>query len=164
MYVIDAAASPDGQALVLELLTRDRKANGEWGKPKPARLGAINIATHPNDEDREILERLRGPQLHLGWSSWNYAHDISRLQLSQVIAGDLVPRLCATERCFVRQSRRARPAANGPAIRPDFMGRRAGLGIHRGHSTLPPDAAGYTSKAGCSGEKTTPGSSSPRRC
>jgi superfamily II DNA or RNA helicase len=104
MYVIDTAASAGGQALVLELLTRDRKANGEWGKPKSARLGALNIATYPNDEDREILERLRGPQLHLGWSSWSYAHDISRLQLSRVIAGDLMPRLCATERCFVRRA------------------------------------------------------------
>src|SRR6266851_3017152 len=33
LYVIDLAATLRGEALVLELMTRDRRMNGEWGKP-----------------------------------------------------------------------------------------------------------------------------------
>jgi len=43
LYVIDAAASATSGALILELMTRDRKANGEWGKPRLARLTPADV-------------------------------------------------------------------------------------------------------------------------
>jgi len=37
LYVLDIEASLAAGALVVELMTRDRKANGEWGAPRAAR-------------------------------------------------------------------------------------------------------------------------------
>ena len=104
LYVIDAAASATGGALVLELMTRDRKANGDWGKPRPARLTPVDVRSHPDPDERQILERLVGPRPHLEWSGgWEgYGSELSRLQLRGVLVSEIVPLLCATTRCALR--------------------------------------------------------------
>jgi superfamily II DNA or RNA helicase len=106
LYVIDVAASTKSDAVVVELMTRDRKMNGEWGKPKPARLTAADVRSHPDADERQVLERLLGPRPHLEWGGgWGgYGSDLSRIRLPGVVGADIVPQLCATGRCMLRMS------------------------------------------------------------
>src|SRR2546423_7106614 len=43
IYVIDVAATLSAGVLVVELMTRDRKANGDWAKPKAAHVSDADI-------------------------------------------------------------------------------------------------------------------------
>src|SRR6185295_10875557 len=60
LYVVDIAATQTGRALVIELMTRDRKKNGDWGKPKPAKVTVADVAALSDPAEREILQRLAG--------------------------------------------------------------------------------------------------------
>jgi superfamily II DNA or RNA helicase len=107
LYVIDAQASATSGALVLELMTRDRKKNGEWGKPRQARVTPNDIRSHPDLVERQILERLLGPRPYLdgGNGAWDgYGAELTRLHVRGVVASEIVPRLCDTGRCMLRTS------------------------------------------------------------
>jgi superfamily II DNA or RNA helicase len=105
IFVIDAAASVASNALVLELMTRDRKTNGEWGKPKIARVTVADVQNLADPDERAILDRLVGPRPHSGWfGGWGtYGLELTRLELTGALALDIVPRLCATGRCMLRR-------------------------------------------------------------
>ena len=67
VYLIDVPASIGRGGAELSVLSRSRKRDGEWTRPK-----ALSLATHEIDqladgEDREILSLLRG-----GERAWNY--------------------------------------------------------------------------------------------
>jgi superfamily II DNA or RNA helicase len=102
LYVIDLAASTTSGALVLELMTRDRKLNGEWGKPRPARIAQSDIEWLPG-ADRHMLERLVGARPYLTWMSYSmYGQEALQMQLQGILASDVLPLLCATNRCVLR--------------------------------------------------------------
>jgi superfamily II DNA or RNA helicase len=105
LFVIDAAASVSSNALVLELMTRDRKAKGEWGKPKTARVTVEDIRNLADPGERAILERLLGPRPHTGWyGGWStHGLELTRLELTGALALDIVPLLCGTDRCMLRR-------------------------------------------------------------
>ena len=114
LYIIDVAASLAGGVLVIELMTRDRKANGEWGKPKPARLTPSDIQSLPSRTERHMLERLVGARPHFNYGAWtDYGYELSRFRLHGVLAADVVPLLCVTERCLARVI-----AGTGPRSQP----------------------------------------------
>ena len=52
-------------------MTRSRKKNGEWGKPKSLTLEESQVRALPAGEDRRILERLRGARPYHEWSGHN---------------------------------------------------------------------------------------------
>jgi superfamily II DNA or RNA helicase len=105
LYVIDIAATTASDALVIDLMTRTRKVNGEWAKPKPARLTTAAVAAMPDPADRDILERLSGARPQFDWGGYSgYGQDLSRVQLRGVLITDVVPRACATGRCAARIS------------------------------------------------------------
>ena len=109
LYVVDVAATTASGALVMELMTRDRKANGDWGKPKPARVTAAGVASLPDPAEREILQRLSGGRSQFEWGYNGYGPDLCRVELRGVLVTDVVPRACATGRCMVRVRTPARP-------------------------------------------------------
>jgi superfamily II DNA or RNA helicase len=114
LYVIDAPASTTSGSLVLELMTRDRKTNGEWGKPKAATVMPADVTGHPDPAEREILERLAGARPYSTWGSYSaYGTPLTRLDLRGAVAVDVIPRICATERCLVRAT--ALPAGRDAA-------------------------------------------------
>jgi len=141
LFVVDAAGSVQSDALVLELMTRDRKTNGEWGKPRPARVSVTQIRTVADDTERAILERLAGPRPHHGfYGGWSgYAWELSRLELNGAVAHDVVPMLCATGRCLLR------PLASKTAAAQNAMSPSAAI---KPHST----AVGSSGTAGDAGE------------
>lgn len=105
LYVIDVAATIATGAVVIELMMRDRKANGDWGKPRPARVGAAAIRSLTDAADRQILERLLGARPHLEWSGWtDMGQELSRVQVPGVLVDDIVPSACTTGRCMLRLS------------------------------------------------------------
>ena len=68
LYVVDAGLSFVKRRLALELYSRDRKQNGEWGKAKPVRFQRKVIPQLPDEADRSILWRLAGARFGDRWS------------------------------------------------------------------------------------------------
>lgn len=60
VYVIDRALTLAGQSLALEIHTRTRKKNGEWGKPKSTSISLGEAGALPEPVDREIVTMLLG--------------------------------------------------------------------------------------------------------
>lgn len=50
-------------------MTRDRKVNGEWGKPKPARVAGRDIQTYAEEGERHILERMLGARTYFEYGA-----------------------------------------------------------------------------------------------
>ena len=108
IYVIDAASTEVFDVLVIELMTRDRKTNGEWSKPKPAHVSAADLRSLSSEsDDREILERLQGARPHLEYSGYYGAgvdNGVSRVRVSGPLTREILPLLCGTGRAFARIS------------------------------------------------------------
>ena len=115
LYVIDIDASLAANAVVIELMTRERKANGEWGKPKPARVMASDVRALPPGPDRQILERLLGARPHYE-ASYGYVEygELSCFRLQGAPVHDVLPLLCGEDRCLAR----VRPAEPEPVPAP----------------------------------------------
>jgi superfamily II DNA or RNA helicase len=60
MYVIDKAATVKGPGVIVHVLWRQRKRNGEWGKPQPAGVSPSELPQLPDPVDREIHATLLG--------------------------------------------------------------------------------------------------------
>jgi superfamily II DNA or RNA helicase len=80
LYVIDRDLTLQGHGVAVTVLWRQRKKNGEWGKPQPAGLTAPEIAQLPDAADREILAALIGASdPYAGNIPTNYARASFRL-------------------------------------------------------------------------------------
>jgi hypothetical protein len=55
VYVLDPAQSRSAGGLLIEVLTRDRKKSGDWGKPRPAMLSRADLGRLPDGRDRRVL-------------------------------------------------------------------------------------------------------------
>jgi superfamily II DNA or RNA helicase len=105
LYAVDVAAAAKTDTLVVELMTRDRKINGEWGKPRPARVTGSDIRAHADVSERHILERLLGARTYLGYGGYDtFGQETARLQIRGVLVSDVVPLLCHTGRCVLRRN------------------------------------------------------------
>ena len=60
VYIIDRAQTIAGDTLALDLQSRQRKKNGEWGRPKPAPVGSADLGHLPDATDRQIVPLLLG--------------------------------------------------------------------------------------------------------
>jgi superfamily II DNA or RNA helicase len=101
-YVLDIATSFRQQGFCLEMFSRDRKKDGEWGKPRRAAVSASLIDSLPDSIDRRIVSRLTGVSrlTHYGADEGS-----SVFQLDQFLeVRDLVRLMCDTGRCFCRVS------------------------------------------------------------
>jgi superfamily II DNA or RNA helicase len=120
IYVVDVAATVAAGLLVVELMTRDRKASGDWSKPRPARVSPTDIRVLPEGDDRHILERMRGarPQFdYAGYYESDFGAELSRMRISGVLVREIVPLLCATGRAFARIAQPPAPQAPPPPPR-----------------------------------------------
>ena len=113
LYFIDVEATRAGKGLVVEVAHRERKMDGEWGKPRTQRLSRLQIPTLLDPADRQILALLAGATEHyVGGYSPNayygtagYGDSIPfRYQLLSPLAEVLVPMMCRTGRCRLRVS------------------------------------------------------------
>jgi superfamily II DNA or RNA helicase len=60
LYVIDKDLTLQGQGVAVTILWRQRKKNGDWGKPQPAAFSPGEIEQMTDGSDREILSALMG--------------------------------------------------------------------------------------------------------
>ena len=60
LYTIDVPQTNAGRGLVVHVLHRVRRKNGEWAKPKAAAISAQEVDDLPDPDDREIHARLLG--------------------------------------------------------------------------------------------------------
>jgi hypothetical protein len=102
-YAISLDISRTNGHLMLDVLQRDRKKNGDWAKAKPLRMTRGTIPTLHSADDREVLSLLAGvPSIN----SYVYYSPGQALapgySLRDGLAAILLPRMCATGRCWVR--------------------------------------------------------------
>jgi len=102
LYVIEVTASKNGGALVLELISRTRKKNGEWAAPKEFRIASSHVSLLPDPVDAEVIATMFG-----GHDSWGYQYSstvplVARKALPLVLALKLIPTIAATGRLMVR--------------------------------------------------------------
>ncbi len=97
LYVIDAETSLITGDIALETHVRERKKNGEWGKPKPQGINLQAIPGVPDALDREIHSHLLGiPRAARPLTSYDSA---IRFQIPGFVAPILLPIICGTGRC-----------------------------------------------------------------
>jgi hypothetical protein len=107
VYVVDIQASLAGNGLVLEVATRNRKRDGEWSKPKGRRFALSEIEHLPEPADRQAMAILAGGREQVsGYYSGRGYHDSApaRFLLAHALSEALLPMLCATGRCLLRES------------------------------------------------------------
>lgn len=110
LYVVDVPATLSGhQGLVIDVAYRERKKDGNWGKPKSSRIGLDQVTSLPDPADRHVLALLVGARDSsygsYGWDSYGYGSYGSvppHCVLSQPMQEAMLPLMCATGRCFLR--------------------------------------------------------------
>ena len=108
LYVVDAPSSLSRAGLILNLQSRDRKADGSWKPERNLSLRREQVAHLPLQEDREILSALAGANQYFAYS---YGSSYDRVPESFLIPPDLggmiMPRVTRTGRCYLRLNREA---------------------------------------------------------
>ena len=103
VYVIDRAATIGGETLALDLQSRQRKKNGEWGRPKPAPVGSADLGQLPDAVDRQIVPLLLGaadPQITGHFYMSQFAR--ASFRLAPPLVDRVLPLVAQSGRAFLR--------------------------------------------------------------
>ena len=102
LYVVDVPGTLQGESLIVEVLERSRKRDGEWSVPKPYSLSTANISVLPSPQDQQIATLLLGASPATSYYSYD-AYRNSRYCLPKHLIDMLMPLFCRTGRCYLRQ-------------------------------------------------------------
>lgn len=106
LYFVDVPATLEGKGLVIVVAYREMRKNGEWGQLKsfPDYCKPENLR---DLEDQRIMALLLGSQdatgYYYSYPGYYYGRGARRI-LPGPIQEQLMPLLCYTERCFLRQT------------------------------------------------------------
>jgi superfamily II DNA or RNA helicase len=105
LYVVDQAATMQNRGLVVEVLSRKRKQDGTLGAPQTRRIGRSQVPQLPDPADRQIAALLLGGAADQASSGYYYGYEpsLSRFTLPQDLQDVLLPLLCRSGRCQLRQ-------------------------------------------------------------
>src|SRR6185369_3995705 len=109
IYIVERDRSREREHLVLSIMYREPKKNGDWGKLKVFRRTHFDPAHMPDPADREVLSLLRGARV----LSYNYGYYMSGAGIESSYGLDaamrraILPLVCSTGRCFLRESPQA---------------------------------------------------------
>ncbi|MDB5309748.1 MAG: SNF2-related protein [Gemmataceae bacterium] len=119
VYVVDVTTSAQLRKLVLEVNVRERKKNGEWGKPRVQNLSAAQFDELADPLDRQILALLGGAERgdSYGYGQSYYGYGSSRYRLAGPLLDAVLPLLARTDRVRLRRDPR-RPDLEG--VTPDL--------------------------------------------
>ena len=109
LYVVDLPASEQAKKLVLEFNFRERKKNGEWGKPKAQSIAAHNIDSLSEPADRQMLALLAGAEKGDSYGYWtghSGGYGVNRYKLAGPLLDAVLPTLAGTGRVFLRRESR----------------------------------------------------------
>ena len=106
-YFIDAEETVANSEIALQVGIAERKMDGQWGKLKFKRLSRNDIGSLGDSADRRILAMLLGAldpgdYGYHGYSS--YAPGSNSFGLTPALWEIVLPLMCATGRCTLRQS------------------------------------------------------------
>lgn len=105
LYFINVAQTRTRGLLVVDVMSRARKLDGAWGRPRPIALSVGHIGALPDAADRQVLALLSGVRECVDWApSGEWSPIPPAVQVPMTAASVLVPLLCATGRCRLRLS------------------------------------------------------------
>ncbi|MGI8427456.1 MAG: SNF2-related protein [Actinomycetota bacterium] len=105
LYLVNAAATRSAGRLAVDVVRRERRRDGEWGKPKTQRINSKFISTVPEQGDRQILTMLLGAQDQRETAYDHYSgYGVSGVSLGVPgsISDLVVPLICDTGRGRLR--------------------------------------------------------------
>ncbi|MCS7079463.1 MAG: DEAD/DEAH box helicase [Chloracidobacterium sp.] len=103
LYLINVAQTRARGLLVVDVMSRTRKLDGAWGRPRPIALSIGQIGALPDARDRQALALLSGIREHVDWGpkvEWSPVS--ASVQIPTTALNVLMPLLCATGRCWLR--------------------------------------------------------------
>ena len=107
LYFVDVFATLEGKGLVIEVMDRDLKKNGEWGQLKSHSDLYGRPQNLPDPEDRSIIALLLGSRDATGYY-YDYPGYYGRGAFRRILPGPaleyLMKLLCRTGRCFLRKT------------------------------------------------------------
>jgi superfamily II DNA or RNA helicase len=102
VYGIDRSATLSTGTLALEIMTRQRRKKGEWGKPKPTQIGTRDLTAVPDELDREVLPLLLGAvDLYGGYTEFGR----SSFRLAPPLLDRVLPLIVKSGRAILRMQR-----------------------------------------------------------
>jgi superfamily II DNA or RNA helicase len=102
LYVIDRQLTLQGHGVAVGVLWRQRKKNGDWGKPQPAGLTVGEIAQLPDPADREILATLMGASDPYA-ANYTTVYARASFRLTEPIVHRAFSLLAGSRRLFLRE-------------------------------------------------------------
>jgi superfamily II DNA or RNA helicase len=107
LYAIDRDASLAGPAVALDLLSRTRKAHGQWGRPKRIAVTMSDIAHLPDPIDREILPLLIGAA-DIYFAAYASEQGRGSFRLGEPLLDRVLPNIVRSGRAVLRVRRQGR--------------------------------------------------------
>jgi len=113
LFIINYFTDYGTDKAAVSLALQDRKANGEWSKPRAMRMTVGNMTHAPDPIDRKALETYRSldpsQYAYAYRSGYTYAYNHydklpDSIPLTQGNVDYLLPLFCSTGRCFLRLS------------------------------------------------------------
>ncbi|MEO8680484.1 MAG: DEAD/DEAH box helicase [Vicinamibacterales bacterium] len=106
LYIILAPTLATLSELPVHLERRERKRDGNWGKPQPARLTHDMVASLPDPDDRWALALLNSASAYPrhDWSGGYATLPLGVSYLKRPLVELVMPRLCTTGRVRLRQA------------------------------------------------------------
>ncbi|QUV95523.1 DEAD/DEAH box helicase [Chloracidobacterium aggregatum] len=103
LYFINLARTLAHGMLVVDVFSRTRKLDGEWGRLRASGLTVGQIATLPDERDRQALALLSGIREHVDWEQAMDAAPVpSSVRIPTTALTVVMPLLCATGRCWLQ--------------------------------------------------------------
>src|SRR5450759_3305992 len=103
LYVVDPSASKLAGAIVLELLSRSRKKNGDWTVNKEFRIAPSQVGFLPDPVDAEAIASILGGQEYYLYTYAAASGVAARKAVPHILALRLIPLVAATGRLFTRK-------------------------------------------------------------
>ncbi len=104
IYVVDVAGSIRQGAVIVDLMTRDRKKDGTWSRPVFISMQRNQLSQLPLAEDREILTAMEGAK-----ESYYYSYGYDKVPVQRMlrdpVAVRFMPEIIRTGRCFLKNDR-----------------------------------------------------------
>ena len=106
LYVIDRDVTLQGDGVAVTVLWRQRKKNGEWGKPQPAAVDPADIELLSDATDREILSTLIGASDPYA-GAYTTAYSRASFRLAGPITDRALWLLASSRRLYLREADRS---------------------------------------------------------
>ena len=103
LYVLDRDSTLGGNGIAIQVVGRQRKKSGEWGKPQPAPISADEIERLPDAADREIAALLLGAAEAPAYGQY-YSSNFTRasFRLTGPLVDKVLPMIGRSERLLLR--------------------------------------------------------------